>query len=61
MKGNNMVGFEILVEVPRDKRQEFIQTCELLGDASFRDPACLRQTLFANVTHANQFRGLPGA
>ena len=50
-----MVGFEILVEVPRDKRQEFIQTCELLGDASCRDPACLRQTLFENVTQANQF------
>lgn len=27
-----MVGFEILVNVPRDKRQEFLQTCELLGN-----------------------------
>ena len=51
----NMVGFEILVEVPRDKRQEFIQTCELLGDASCRAPACLQQTLFENVTQSNQF------
>jgi quinol monooxygenase YgiN len=55
MKGNNMVGFEILVNVPRDKRQEFLQTCELLGDASCRDSACLRQTLFENVTQLNQF------
>jgi quinol monooxygenase YgiN len=55
MKGNTMVGFEILVDVHRDKRQEFLQTCELLGDASSRDPACLRQTLFENVTQSNQF------
>ena len=50
-----MVGFEILVNVPRDKRQEFLQTCEMMGDASCRDPACLQQTLFENVTRANQF------
>ena len=50
-----MVGFEIMVNVPRDKRQEFIQTCEMMGDASCRDPACLQQTLFENVTRANQF------
>lgn len=50
-----MVGFELLVEVPHNKRQEFLQTCELLGDTSCRDPACLQQTLFENVTHANQF------
>ena len=55
MKGNTMVGFEILVNVPRDKRQEFIQTCEMMGDASCRDPACLQQTLFENVTRSNQF------
>ena len=50
-----MVGFEILVNVPRDKRQEFLQTCELLGDASRPDPGCLQQTLFENVTQSNQF------
>jgi len=50
-----MVGFEILVDVTREKRQEFLQTCELLRDASCRDPACLRQTLFENVTRSNQF------
>ena len=50
-----MIGFEILVKVPRDKRQEFLQTCKMLGDASCRDPACLQQTLFENVTQANQF------
>jgi quinol monooxygenase YgiN len=55
MKGNTMVGFEILVDVPRDKRQEFLQTCELLGDASGRDPACLRQNLFESVTQSNLF------
>jgi quinol monooxygenase YgiN len=55
MKGNTMVGFEIWVDVHRDKRQEFLQTCELLGDASGRDPGCLRQTLFENVTQPNQF------
>jgi len=50
-----MVGFEILVKVPREKRQEFLQTCEIMGDDSCRDPACLRQTLFENVTQSNQF------
>ena len=50
-----MVGFEIMVTVPRDKRQEFLQTCELLGEASCQDSACLRQTLFENVTLSNQF------
>ena len=50
-----MVGFEIMVNVPWDKRQEFLQTCEMMGDASCRDPACLQQTLFENVTRANQF------
>lgn len=50
-----MVGFEILVNVPRDKRQEFIQTCKLLGDPKQRHPACLRQELFENVMESNQF------
>lgn len=50
-----MVGFEITVNVPHDKRQEFLQTCELLGDASCRDPACLGQSLYESVTQTNQF------
>ena len=50
-----MVGFEILVNVPRDKRQEFLQTCELLGSVDQRNPACLSQTLFENVIVPNQF------
>jgi quinol monooxygenase YgiN len=50
-----MVGFEILVNVPRDKRQEFIQTCDLLGDAASRNSACIEQTLYENVKEANQF------
>jgi quinol monooxygenase YgiN len=50
-----MVGFEIMVSVPHDKRQEFLQTCELLGDASCRDPACLGQALYESVTQSNQF------
>jgi len=50
-----MVGFEIMVTVPRYKRQEFLQTWALLGDASSRNPACLRRTLFENVTQSNQF------
>ncbi len=50
-----MVGFEILVNVPRDKRQEFLQTCELLGSVDQRHPACLNQALFENVIVPNQF------
>lgn len=50
-----MVGFEILVNVPRDKRQEFLQTCELLGNPDQRNPACMRQALFENVLESNQF------
>lgn len=50
-----MVGFEILVTVPRDKRQEFIQTCELLGDAACRNSACIGQALYENVREANHF------
>lgn len=50
-----MVGFEILVNVPRDKRQEFIQTCDLLGDAACRNSACIEQSLYENVKEANQF------
>lgn len=50
-----MVGFEILVNVPRDKRQEFLQTCELLGGQDQRNPACLKQALFENVSASNQF------
>ena len=50
-----MVGFEILVNVPRDKRQEFLQTCELLGYPDHRDPACTKQVLFESVLESNQF------
>lgn len=50
-----MVGFEILVTVPRNKRQEFIQTCELLGDAACRNSACIEQALYENVKEAHQF------
>lgn len=50
-----MVGFEILVNVPRNKRQEFVQTCDLLGDAACRNSACIEQSLYENVKEANQF------
>jgi quinol monooxygenase YgiN len=54
-KVGKMIGFQILVNVPRDKRQEFIQTCDLLGDAACRNSACIEQTLYENVKEANQF------
>lgn len=50
-----MVGFEIMVNVPRDKRQEFLQTCDLLGASNKRSPGCLRQALFENAIEPNQF------
>jgi quinol monooxygenase YgiN len=50
-----MVGFEILVNVPREKRQEFIQTFDLLGDAACHNSACIEQSLYENVKQANQF------
>lgn len=50
-----MVGFEIMVNVPRDKRQEFIQTCDLLSDAAYRNAACVEQALYENVQVANRF------
>jgi len=50
-----MVGFEILVNISMDKRQEFLQTCELLGNPDHRDPACTKQVLFESVLESNQF------
>lgn len=50
-----MVGFEILVNVHRDKRQEFLQTCDLLAASNKKSPSCLRQALFENAIESNQF------
>jgi quinol monooxygenase YgiN len=50
-----MVGFEILVNVPREKRQEFLQTWALLGDTACKNSACIEQALFENVKEVNQF------
>ena len=50
-----MVGFEIIVYVPRDKRQEFIQACDLMDDAGKQNAACINQSLYENLKEANQF------
>ncbi len=50
-----MVGFEIFVTVSRDRRQEFLQTCDLLSLPARRDPDCVLQLLFENVMQANTF------
>jgi quinol monooxygenase YgiN len=50
-----MVGFEILVNVSRDKRQEFIQTCDLISDPSNQNAACVNRKLYEQVKEANQF------
>lgn len=50
-----MVGFEIFVNVPREKRQEFLQTFQLMGEASHRHRTCVRQALFENVDEPNRF------
>ena len=50
-----MIGFEILVNVPREKRQEFLQTCKMLHDPKNPDPDCQRHALFENINQPNQF------
>jgi quinol monooxygenase YgiN len=50
-----MVGFEILVIVSPNKHQEFIQACELLSDAAYRNSACIGQALYEHVKEADQF------
>ncbi len=50
-----MVGLEIQVRVAKEKRQEFLQTCEFLAQAKDRIHACVGQTLFEEVSETNRF------
>jgi quinol monooxygenase YgiN len=50
-----MLGLEILVRVAKEKRQEFLQTCEFLAQAKDRIGACVGQTLFEGVGDTNRF------
>ena len=50
-----MVGLEIQVLVAKEKRQEFLQTCEFLAQAKDQIAACVGQTLFEEVGELNRF------
>jgi quinol monooxygenase YgiN len=50
-----MLGFEIFVTVHRDRRQEFLQACDMLSGPAYRNPACVLQQLYENVEQANVF------
>ena len=50
-----MVGLEIQVRVAKEKRQEFLQTCDFLSQAKDRIGACVGQTLFEEVGELNRF------
>jgi quinol monooxygenase YgiN len=50
-----MVGLEIQVRVAKDKRQEFLQTCEFLAQAKDRIGAYVGQILFEGVGDPNHF------
>lgn len=50
-----MVGFEILVQVDREKRHEFLQACELLSKTEGRNLACTSQTLYEAIGESNTF------
>jgi quinol monooxygenase YgiN len=50
-----MVGFQILVKVSPDKRQEFLHTFNLLTRADHRSRHCIGQCLFEDVGETNCF------
>ena len=50
-----MVGLEIQVRVAKEKRQEFLQTCEFLAQAKDRIGAYVGQILFEGVGDPNRF------
>ncbi len=50
-----MVGLEIQVRVAKEKRQEFLQTCDFLSQAKDQIVACVGQTLFEEVGELNRF------
>ena len=50
-----MVGFQILVKVSPDKRQEFLHTFNLLTRADHRSGQCIGQCLFEDVGETNRF------
>jgi quinol monooxygenase YgiN len=50
-----MVGLEIQVRVAKEKRQEFLQTCDFLSQAKDQIVACVDQTLFEEVGEPNRF------
>lgn len=50
-----MVGLGIVVRVEPLKRQEFLQSFEMLTASERRDSACLKQNLFEDVDEPNRF------
>ena len=50
-----MVGFQILLRVSPDKRQEFLHTFNLLTRADHRSDHCIGQCLFEDVGETNRF------
>lgn len=50
-----MVGFQILVRVAAETRQEFLHTFKLLTRPDKKNGNCLGQSLFEDVGEANRF------
>ena len=50
-----MVGFEILVKLDPDKRQEFLHTFKLLTRPDKRSKECLGQNLFEDTGDSSRF------
>jgi quinol monooxygenase YgiN len=50
-----MVGLGIVVRVEPLKRQEFLQSFEMLTATEQRDTACIKQNLFEDVDEPNRF------
>ncbi len=50
-----MVGFEITVQVEKNRRYEFLQAWKLLTMSEDANPACLEQRLYEDVHEGNTF------
>ena len=50
-----MVGLEILLRVPSEKRHEFLYTFKLFSRSDRRPADCLGRTLFEDFSEPNRF------
>jgi len=50
-----MVGLEIQVLLPKEKRHEFLQAFELLSTKQCRNSACIGQSLYEDIGEGSHF------